>query len=240
MVEALIFAMVGLAAGIVVNILADRLPADLGLAGGPVCPACHRNLPVSRVSGLWRELSRARACPGCHTRLPIRHAIVEVSMAVLFAFLWQRYGLSSELALDALFLIILALIFIVDLEHRLVLNTVVLPAAGLAVLTSPIGPGLVSALIGGAVGFALLYACFFVYPKGLGAGDVKLAGFIGLMLGWPVVLPGLFLGFALAAAVSIGLLLTGRASMKTYIPYAPFLVVGAFLALLFLMNNFAI
>ncbi|MDO8671632.1 MAG: A24 family peptidase, partial [Dehalococcoidia bacterium] len=96
------------------------------------------------------------------------------------------------------------------------------------------------ALIGGAVGFALLYACFFVYPKGMGAGDVKLAGFLGLMLGWPVVLPGLFLGFALAAAVSIGLLLTGRASMKTYIPYAPFLVVGAFLALLFLMNNFAI
>ncbi len=237
--EALIFAFIGLAAGMVVNILADRLPAELGLAGGWICPACRRDLPVSRGMGLWRELSGGSLCPGCQARLPIRHAVVEVSLFVLFAFLWLRYGWTSDLALNALFLVILALIFVVDLEHRLVLNVVVLPAAVLAVLMALVRPGLVSALIGGAVGFAFLYAFFYVYPAGLGAGDVKLAGFIGLMLGWPTIIPGLFIGFALGAAVSIVLLIARRAGFKTYVPYAPFLVVGAYLALLFLMQGYA-
>lgn len=231
--ETPMFAVIGLVAGIGINVLADRLPPSAGPTGIWTCPSCRRRLPAGRGVGLWRELARASRCPFCQTRLPRRHVVVEVSLAVLFAFLWQRYGPSTDFALDVLFLAILALIFVIDLEHRLVLNVVVGPVAVLSILTALIRPGLVSALVGAAVGFTLLLAFFLVYPKGLGAGDVKLAGLIGLMLGWPLILQGLLLGFALAAAASIGLLATRRATLRTYIPYAPFLVVGAYLTLLF-------
>ncbi|MBI2863413.1 MAG: prepilin peptidase [Chloroflexi bacterium] len=241
MVEGLVFAVLGLVAAIGVNVLADRLPAELGLGGGWICPACRASLPVSRGVGLWREVSGATRCPGCQARLPVRHAVVEMSLLVLFVALWRLHGLTDDLAFDALYSVIFALIFVVDLEHRLVLNVVVLPAALVVIASALIRPApvsvLISALIGGAVGFGLLCVFFFVYPQGLGAGDVKLAGLIGLMLGWPTVLPGLLLGFALAAVVSIGLLVTRRASFKSYIPYAPFLVVGAFLTLLFLIRR---
>lgn len=233
MLEIVAFAIAGFLVGVAINVLADRLPIGLGLWGPLTCSACGRSLPASRGIGLWRALPGQGSCPACQARLPYRHLVVETALAAGFAFLWLRYGLSADLALNSLFLAIVSLIFVVDLEHRLVLNVVVLPASGLAVLAAFVRPGLVPALIGGAIGFALLLAFHLVYPDGLGAGDVKLAGFIGLMLGWPLVLPGLFLGFAIAAVVSIALLATRRAGLKSYIPYAPFLVVGAYLALLF-------
>jgi len=91
------------------------------------------------------------------------------------------------------------------------------------------------ALAGAAALFAAYFALAFVYPAGMGFGDVKLAGVLGLYLGWlgwGEVVVGTFLGFLLGAVVGVGLMLLGRAGRRTALPFGPFMLVGALLGVL--------
>jgi len=96
-------------------------------------------------------------------------------------------------------------------------------------------PALGRALLGGAAAFAVLLVMALLAPAGLGMGDVKLAGFLGLYLGWlgwPVVLLGFLLGFVVQALVGLVLLLTRRAGRRTELPFGPALLGGALVAAL--------
>jgi prepilin signal peptidase PulO-like enzyme (type II secretory pathway) len=129
---------------------------------------------------------------------------------------------------------LLLLVLLVDLQQRLVYNVILVPAAAMAVIASIAlpQPGLASALAGGLVGFTLLGVVALAYPPGLGKGDVKLAGVIGLMTGFPNVLLALTLGVLAGGLAAALLLITRVVDRKSYIPYAPFLVLGAIVALI--------
>ena len=127
------------------------------------------------------------------------------------------------------------LVAIIDLRYRLVLNVMVYPAMVVTLLLRVVlpGSGVVTALVGGAIGLALFLLTALLRPGGLGAGDVKLATLIGLILGFPQVLWALALGIVAGGIVAILLVLTHRGGLKSYIPYAPFLCLGAIVALLY-------
>lgn len=159
----------------------------------------------------------------------------EIVSAGVFAFLWSQ----SAPALQTIALTLLCSLFIVvalvDLRYRLVLNVLIFPAMALAVMIRFLipGPSLIAVLLGGAFGFAIFEMAGVVRPGGLGAGDVKLATLIGLVFGFPDVLWALLIAVLAGGVVTLSLLLSHRGHSRSLIPYAPFLSIGAMIALFY-------
>jgi len=160
---------------------------------------------------------------------------VELGAALLWAYLWQCYGLSLKffyLAVTCSFFLLTAL---VDLKYRLVLNVLVFPAGIVALLIHGVPPGreTLLALAGGMFGLLPFLLAILLKPGGIGAGDVKLATLIGLVVGFPQVVYALLVA-VLAGGITVAiLLLTRRGKLTSYMPYAPFLCLGAIIILVY-------
>ena len=137
-------------------------------------------------------------------------------------------------AVHLLLLGLMVVLTATDLEQRRLPHVVLDPLIVIAALFVPFNPGLdpVMALIGAAAAIAFLGALALVVRGGLAVGDLYLVTPIGLMLGWPAVFSALFAAAFLAAATSLALLALRRVGMRSYIPFGPFLVGGAVIALL--------
>lgn len=227
----LIYGLLGLLTGSLLNFTCDFLP--LWRRGQASLRSYLRGHGVQVAWLNWlrnqRWLPRIRHSPFG------RGLAVELVTASLFAILWQYYGLSSRLLLMTLYTCLFVIIFVIDLEHRLVLNVVTLGATLVALAASLVqpNPSISSALLGGVVGFGLFYLLAIAYPGAMGAGDVKLAGVIGLMTGYPYVITALVLGVLVGGVVAVLLLTIGNRDRRSHIPYAPCMVTGAMLTLVY-------
>jgi len=231
------------------------LPRRRALWQAPRCLACEAALPPRQWSSI-AALATGRRCAQCQGPIPWRGPILELGTALLFAFLWHAYGPSWQLALFTLYTVIFELVFVIDLEHRLILNVVIYPAIVLAAATSFLRPdlGYRLALLGGVLGFVLVWLIYLAGPlfvrlwsrvRGettaevpFGFGDVKLALYIGLVVGFPAVVFALIIGMLLAGLgaaffIVARRLLGRRYTALTAIPYGPFLVVGGLLMLFY-------
>lgn len=161
--------------------------------------------------------------------------MVELVTALLFVYLWSRYSLSWRLLELAFFTSIFLLITLTDLRHRLVLNVVVYPAIPFTLLIRLLSPHPVipSTLLGGVAGLVLFLVVMLVGRGAMGAGDVKLAALIGVVVGFPEVLWALALGIVAGGVGALLILITRRGGLRSYMPYAPFLCLGAMLVLLY-------
>lgn len=189
---------------------------------------CHAPRPSLAWSGLLAMLSGSRHCPTCGKPLGWRHAAVEIIFPVLLVILYRQFGLTPYFGWTALYTIILTILFITDLEHRLIQHVVILPAILLALTGSFFSPAFTwkQAIVGGAVGFVSFYLLALLARGGLGEGDVTLSAFLGLIIGLPNIILALLYGILLGGAVSVILLITRRATLKTFIPYGPFLILA--------------
>ncbi len=235
LIIAAVWLLLGWAAGVGINYMADELPRRRERPEKPACQQCGRILTAVEWSGLLALVSQRTHCPACgakRSRL-VRSAVVEILTPVLFGLLWWRYGLSLRLGLDGIYTVVLLLITVTDLEHRLIFNHVTLPAILFAVVAAFFTPDLPwkLALLGGAVGFVLVYAAALVSRGGLGGGDVVLSAFLGLIVGFPYILLNLLFGVFLGGFTALALLLTRRVGLKSYIPYGPFLTISGWLML---------
>jgi len=241
------FALLGLAVGSFLNLCIDRLPKGKSIVRpGSHCDSCNQSLKAVDLVPVFSFLWLKGSCHYCGARIPLRSPIVEFATAAIFAFLAWHYGLSLELAFAVVYAGIFIVIFAIDLEQELILNIVVFPAmilafafsffwGGFEELWPGIGPGFVlSALLGGAAGFVLMLLPYLLTRgRGMGYGDVKLAAFIGLMSGFPLVLVALLVGSIAGGLVAVFLLLSRMVkSRKAAIPYGPFLAAGAMVALI--------
>jgi prepilin signal peptidase PulO-like enzyme (type II secretory pathway) len=181
-----------------------------------------------------------RAADEKRPRTRPRELALVAATALLAAALWLQHGASWQLVPAVIGGLLLLLIAAIDLDRRLVLNEVVLAGAALAVLQAVLAGGwggLLISLAGGGAGFGLFLLVavlgrVLTKTSALGAGDIKLAGLLGLMFGFPAVIRCLLLGVICGGLISGGLLLTRRLERKTMIPYAPFLVAGGIITLL--------
>ena len=223
-----------LALGSFANVVAARVPLKRSVVRPrSACPSCsaelawYDNVPV--VSYL---LLRGR-CRSCHVAIGWIYPAVELAIAGLAAACFVRFGLSGGAFVASFFCAVLVVLSAIDLRHRIIPNRLVLPAA-LVVLVAQtaLNPSAEWAL--GALGAAsFLFVAALAYPAGMGMGDVKLALLLGAMLG-RVVGVGLMLGMIAAVIPSIVLLARhGSAARKMGIPFAPFLAIGAIVALFF-------
>jgi len=221
-----------LALGSFANVVATRVPLRRSVVRPrSACPQCetelawHDNVPV-----LSYLLLRGR-CRWCKTRISPLYPAVELVTAGLVAGCFVAFGLSGKAFLAALFCAVLVVLSAIDLRHRIVPNRLVLPAAALVLVAhTAIQPSPEWAL--GALGASgFLFVAALAYPAGMGMGDVKLALLLGAMLG-RLVGVGLMLGMVAALVPSVVLLARhGSAARKMGIPFAPFLALGAIVAL---------
>jgi leader peptidase (prepilin peptidase)/N-methyltransferase len=228
---ALVFAP-GLALGSFLNVVAARLPLRRSVVHPPsACMACATPIaPRDNLPLVSYALLRGR-CRACGVRIPLRYPAVELVTALLIAGSVVRFGLTADAAVAAFFCAILVAVSATDLEHRIVPNRLVLPAAAVVLVAktaiSPSPEWALGAL--GAAGF--LFVAALAYPKGMGMGDVKLALLLGAALG-RVVPVALVLGMVAALVPSVVLLARhGSGARKLAIPFAPFLALGAVVAL---------
>lgn len=251
----------GLLIGSFLNVVVYRVPAKRSIVSPPsACPHCGApirwadNIPV--VS--WIVL-RGK-CRDCCAPISARYPLVELGTGVFFAavalwFFLTRLPdaawtdlpttLASALALIAyLYLAAISVaLALIDLDTHTLPNRIVLPGYVVgAVLLG--GSGLVAgdfaALATAAIGAAAMFLLYFLlalaYPRGMGMGDVKLAGLLGLFLGflgWEAIVVGAFAAFLLGGIFSIVLVTLKRASAKTAVPFGPWMLLGAWLGILF-------
>lgn len=164
-----------------------------------------------------------------------RRPVVTVATAVLAVLVVLVRHRTHDLILGLVLLVVLIPIVFIDLEHRLIPNRITAPAAVAAIViglaTRPSGFG--AQVVAGVAAFAFLFLFALIYPRGLGMGDVKLAGVMGLYLSASVAV-ALFAGLLAAAVVGVGVLARRGMSegRKTYIPLGPFLAFGGLVGIL--------
>jgi leader peptidase (prepilin peptidase)/N-methyltransferase len=233
-----LFALLGLLVGGLVNQLGSDLPARRKLTH-PHCPYCRRDRPWWQWLALPAYLVGRTRCPNCDAPIRWRHPLVEFGLATAYGYLWIVLGPSIKLLFYLIYAAIFALILVTDIERRLILNVVMFPAILLAIVASLVVPDIVlwNALAGGAVGlFAFLFLVVIgriIFGSGaLGEGDITLATFVGLITGFPLVVEALVLTTLIGAGASLILLITRVRGLRDYIPYGPFLIIGAVITLL--------
>lgn len=235
MTAILLFALLGLAVGSFLNVCCDRLPQRQSIIRPPShCGSCLQKLKVVDLVPLLSYLWLRGHCRYCGTRIPLRLPLVEVGTALLFALLCWHYGLSPQLPMALIYACIFLVVFVIDLEHGLILDIVVYPGMVLAFVFSFFwlelgwpGLGVLSALLGGAIGFGLMLLPYLISRGGMGGGDVKLAGLIGLAIGFPHVLIALLMAIIVAGVLAIALIASRRRTRKQTIPFGPFLAAAA-------------
>ena len=226
----------GLVAGSFFNVVAYRLPRHESLVTpGSHCPGCQAEIkPYDNVPVFSWLLLRGH-CRSCRQHISARYPLVEALTAALaVAIVVTKHG-AHDLALGLVLLAVLVPVALIDLEHRIIPNLVLAPAAVAAIAiglaTKP--SGVPEQLIAGAAAAGFLLIFLLAYPKGMGMGDVKLAGVLGLFLGRSVgpailvgVLAGAIVGAALMSRVGVN---QGR---KTALPFGPFLAFGGVVGIL--------
>jgi len=226
----------GLLIGSFLNVVAWRLPRGESLVKpGSHCPACDRPVrPRDNVPVVSWLLLHGR-CRDCGEPISRRYPIVEACTGLLFALVYAVYhDDAAQLALGLAMVCFLVPLTLIDLDTRLLPNKLTLPAAIVAVVLGTLldPSGQVERLVAGAAagGFFLLAA--LAYPRGMGIGDVKLAGVLGLYLGRSVA-AALLIG--LVAGVIVGIAIMSRKGVsegrKTAVPFGPFLALGGIVAL---------
>ncbi len=259
----ILFALVGVLAGIVVNRAADNLPPPprRSLQETPRCPYCDAPRTRTEQFGILSFALRRDRCHQCGAPLRLRAPRVEITCALAFALLASRFAFDAYLVAVCFFTAVLLLIVVIDIEHKLILNVVSIPCTLLALLVAPIilgGTGtnfetirwnlILFALLGAAVGYAITYAIYLlgiiflrVVNRGrthkittvaFGLGDVKLAGLLGALVGFPQIIYVLIYAILLGGvgalvAILLQLLRKRGLALGMAIPYGPYLALAA-------------
>ncbi|HEY2238168.1 MAG TPA: A24 family peptidase [Streptosporangiaceae bacterium] len=237
----------GLLAGDYATVLIERAPAARTVSGSfhelrrhPAgeCPRCAARLRAADLIPLAAWARTGGTCRYCGAGFGAWHPAAEILTAVTFALLGLGFGASPALpAFCFLALVSVALTFI-DVTHQRLPDLLTLPAYPVAIVALaaaapfvPHGPRhLVHAIIGLAAALAFYLILALIYPAGIGWGDVKLSGLLGLYLGWAgpdELVIGLAAGFVLAAVAGLALIAAGKATRRSQIAFGPFMVAGA-------------
>lgn len=242
--------LLGWTAALLVNYLADVLPATRQLTS-PTCKQCATKYA-------WRDYFLLKGCSACSHSRGWRTWVTQIFGIGGSFYIWifPPKGLGYWLGL--LLLVYLAIVFIIDLEHRLILHPTSMFGAFLALGLGTLIHGLKSTLIGGLAGYGIMYALYgfgILFTKfrakrmiaaglepddedALGFGDVNLAGILGLLLGWPSIWFGLLLGILAGGAISLFIIIFvlirqryQEDALMIFIPYGPYFILSAFILL---------
>ena len=237
-----IFAVLGFVVGSFLNVCIDRLPQGKSIVFPPShCEACQHKLSARDLIPVFSYLRLGGRCRYCQASMPRRIFWLELTSAVVFALLYWHFRLHPELAVMIFYACLFIVIFVIDLEHGLILNKVVYPAMVVALLLAlypwpwlrdSMGMRVAYAALGGAIGFAIFLLIAIISRGGMGWGDVKLAALIGLATGFPLIIVAVIMAAILGGVVAVALVIGRRKKRRETVPFGPFLAVAAMVTLL--------
>ncbi|MBE0685073.1 MAG: prepilin peptidase [Anaerolineaceae bacterium] len=228
----------------IINHLADTLPIIRKISFSPFCTDCHKTIGLTRYV-LYK------ACPHCHTKSGKRRILLPFLFIITYVLLFFFPPDYSGIYLSLLIVAFLYLVFIIDLEHRLILHPVSVFGAILFTIIGLYLNGWQNTVLGGGIGFLLMYGLYLfgiLFSKwmakkrgetmdevALGYGDVNLTAILGLLFGWPRIAVLLFFAILFGGLFSAVYMLILKVQKKyelfTPIPYAPFLIISALILL---------
>jgi leader peptidase (prepilin peptidase)/N-methyltransferase len=232
----------GLAIGSFLNVVIYRVPAGESIVSPPSkCPQCGHEIRNRHNIPVFGWLVLGGRCADCANPISPRYPLVEFTTGILFAVFTLDVGkLHWALAAYLYFTAAGLALAMIDIDHKRLPDAIVLPSYPVIAVLLTVAAGvddnwwaLARAGIGAAALFAFYFATAFAYPKGMGFGDVKLAGLLGGLLAyisWGTLVVGAFGGFLLGAVGGVLVLAARRGDRKTAIPFGPFMIAAAVIA----------
>ena len=232
----------GLCVGSFLNVVIYRLPNKMSLAKpNSHCPTCKYELRWYDNIPVLSYLMLGGKCRKCKTHISFRYTAVEIANMALWLLctllFWEK-----NIPIACIYMIVSSVficVFFIDLKHQIIFDRfqVILLALGVASVFFDKDFVWLSHIIGGVAGFAVFYLISWGFEKlfgkeGLGGGDVKLAGVVGLLLGWERLLLGLLIATVPAAVIML-ILSKGKRGEGRQFPFAPFLVIGFGISMFF-------
>lgn len=239
----LLIALLGLLIGSFLNVVIWRIPRGESIAQPPsACPGCEARIkPYDNIPVLSWLILRGK-CRNCSQPISTRYPLIEATTAVLFGLSAWHFGLTWLLPAILFLAAISVALTMIDLDTHRLPNAIVLPAypvtlvlLAVAALTAGHPGALLRAVIGGVILFTIYFVLLLIYPAGMGFGDVKLAGVLGMYLayfGWGALAIGGFGAFLIGGLVSLVLLAARRVTRKSGIPFGPAMLLGAALGII--------
>lgn len=231
----------GAVVGSFLNVCIHRLPRHESVVWpASHCPSCaspiaaYDNIPI-----LSYLLLRGR-CRACRALIFAQYPIVELVNGVGYGVILWQFGLGWSSAAYALLFSALLVVSAIDLSHQIIPDRITLPGIVLGLLCAstilPVGllDSVLGVLVGGGLLWALAWASPYLFGKeGMGGGDIKLLAMIGAFLGWKPVLLTVMVGALVGSVIGLGLITLKVIRRDQYLPFGPFLALGAVVSLLF-------
>ena len=237
----LIAGLLGALIGSFLNVCIYRLPRQESIAWpGSHCPKCSHPLAWYDNIPILSYFMLAGRCRHCTEPIPFRYPLVEVLNAAGYVALLWFFGASWITVAYGLFYSALLVVAGTDLSHKIIPNAVTFPGilAGFVCASTVLPLGFLNSLLGALVGGGILWLLAWASPylfgkEGMGGGDIKLLAMIGAFLGWKPALMTIMIGSLLGSLVGVALIAAQAIKREDYIPFGPFLVGGALVALFF-------
>lgn len=235
-----LLALTGLAVGSFLNVVVWRVPRQESVVSpGSACPGCASPIrPRDNVPVVGWLLLRGR-CRHCACAISARYPAVEALTALLFVGVALRFGPDPAVPAYAYLVAVGVALAFIDIDVQRLPDVLTLPSyvivAGLLAAAAALGSGsgsLTRALLGGAAMWGVYRVLHLVYPPGMGFGDVKLSGVLGMAtawVGWGSWAVGLFGAFLLGGVWGLGLVVRRGAGARSRLPFGPFMLLGAVL-----------
>ena len=234
----------GLLIGSFLNVVIHRVPlGESVIRPRSRCPQCGAELRERDNFPVLSWLLLRGRCRACSAPISVRYPLVELGTGLLFAAVAWWCGLAWQLPAFLYLAAIAVALSAIDLDVKRLPDAIVLPSyvVALALLLLPaVAEGRWLDLLHGVLTGLALFAFYFllavIYPAGMGFGDVKLSGVLGLYLGWvswPLAILATFAAFLLGSVVGVVVIVRGKGGRKTKVPFGPFMLLGTFLALFF-------
>ena len=241
-----LFIILGAVWGSFSNVCIYRLPKNEGIiAGRSFCPSCKNKIQwFDNIPIISFIMLRAK-CRHCKNSISFQYLIVELIASICFVTIYHFFGFTITTLLFLILSIFFIIIFFIDLKHFIIPNVLTFPLMAIGLIKSfypnlnkAIFPNYINSLIGGLIGYAIIWLIIYFYEKvrkkdGMGLGDAKLMAAIGFWFGWASIPIVIFVSSFVALVFAIPSLIKKSLSMSSEIPFGPYIIVGCIIYLSF-------
>ena len=228
------------------NVCIYRLPENKNvITGRSSCPNCKNKIPWYDNIPLLSFILLMCKCRLCKKPIDLQYFIVELISAISFASIYYFFGLTLTALLLLILSIFFIIIFFIDLKHFIIPNELTFPLMFIGFVKSfepnlnqTIFPNYINSLIGGFVGYSIIWLIIYFYKKirkkeGMGLGDAKLMAAIGFWFGWISIPIVIFISSFVALIFAVPSLIKKSLQMSSEIPFGPYIIIGCILYVTF-------
>jgi len=242
----LLFIILGGIWGSFSNVCIYRLPKNQGIiTGRSFCPSCKNKIQWFDNIPILSFILLKGKCRHCENKISVQYLIIEIISSISFVTIYYFFGLTINTLLLLILSIFFIIIFFIDLKHFIIPNVLTFPLMVIGFIKSfdpnlnkTIFPNYINSLIGGLIGYFIIWLIIYFYKKvrkkeGMGLGDAKLMAAIGFWFGWVSVPIVIFISSFVALIIAIPSLMKKSLKMSSEIPFGPYIIIGCILYMSF-------